>query len=434
MYDQGMTEGQQAPILKPLTAAFVRGKRVLLKVDYNVPLKTDGKHPTVADDARIKITLPTLEFLIKNQAKIIITSHLGRPKGEVVEKYRIKPVAKRLAELLKHPVATVEVPAGPAAQAAASKLKPGGILMLENSRFDPGERTNDKAFAKQLAALADVFVNDGFASAHRAHASVVGVTEYLPAVAGFALANEVKQLSTLISKPARPFVAIVGGAKISDKVEAIDNLSKVADVVLVGGGVANNFLKADGMEVYRSYLEDAPADEKKQGVSFVAVAQKLLNNTKTEKMMLYGYIPLPKILYPSDVVAADKIEHPTQQKVINLANGNGHEKDHHWMFLDIGPKTIQLYQDILKEAKTIFWNGPMGVFEQPAFAKGTQVIAKAIATSKAKTVIGGGDTLRAIHAFKLANHFDVVSAAGGAALEFLGGKLLPGLKPLLKKP
>jgi phosphoglycerate kinase len=243
----------------------------------------------------------------------------------------------------------------------------------------------------------------------------------------------VEQLSTLMDKPARPFVAIVGGAKISDKVSAIENLSKVADVVLVGGGVANNFLKADGLEVYKSYLEDAPADAKKEGVSFVAVAEKLIKSTKTEKMMLYGYIPLPKIIYPSDVVAADDIEHPKEKKIIYLANGNGQEKDHHWMFLDIGPKTTQLYKDILQQAKTIFWNGPMGVFEQPEFAKGTQAIAKAIATSKAKTVIGGGDTLRAIHAFKLDKHFDVVSAAGGAALEFLGGKLLPGIKPLLKK-
>ncbi|HCR81262.1 MAG: Phosphoglycerate kinase [Candidatus Pacebacteria bacterium GW2011_GWB1_47_8] len=429
-----MNGGQSPLTLKKVTADFVRHKKVLLKVDYNVPLKTDAGRTTVADDSRIKITLPTLQFLIKNQAKIIITSHLGRPKGEVVAKYRTKPVAQHLATLLKKPVVSVAVPAGPQAEKAVSQLQPGEVLMLENSRFDPGERTNDPAFAKQLARLADVYVNDGFASAHRAHASVAGVTRYLPAAAGFALIDEVTQLSTIMHQPARPFVAVIGGAKISDKVEAIANLSQVADVVLVGGGVANNFLKADGLEVYRSYLEDAPADEKKEGVSFVSVAQHLIHNTKTEKMMLYGYIPLPKIIYPSDVIAADDSQHPKEKKVINLANGNNHEKNRQWMFLDIGPKTIQLYQDILKQAKTIFWNGPMGVFEQPLFAKGTQAIAKAVATSRAKTVIGGGDTLRAIHAFKLDRHFDVVSAAGGAALEFLGGKMLPGIKPLLKKP
>jgi phosphoglycerate kinase len=436
MYDKSMTQHGQPIILRTLTADFVRNKRVLLKVDYNVPLKKDGKTLTVADDSRIQITLPTLKFLIEHGAKIIITTHLGRPKGAPEAKFRVDPVAKRLSQLLGQKVEKTDVPAGPEAEAAAAKLGPGEVLLLENSRFEPGEKKNDPKFAKQLAQLADVYVNDGFASAHREHATVAAVTKYLPSAAGFALAKEVEQLSDLISNPQRPFVAVVGGAKISDKVLAIANLSKIADVVLVGGGVANNFLKAEGLEVFRSYLEDVPADDKKKGISFVAAAKTLIDSTKSEKMLLNGYIPLPKIIYPSDVVAADRIENPTQQKVMELTNGNGTEKEKNtqWMFLDIGPKTLRLYQDILSQAKTIFWNGPMGVFEQPEFAGGTKAIAKTIAESGVKTVIGGGDTLRAIHMFGYTDQFSTTSAAGGAALEFLGGKMLPGIEPLIQKP
>jgi phosphoglycerate kinase len=434
MYDKDMmATSPPRLILKKLTSEFVQAKRVLLKTDYNVPLKQVGKQWEVADDSRIVITLPTLKFLIKHQAKIIITSHLGRPKGAVDPALRMTPVAKRLEKLLGQPIHTVDVPAGPAAETAAKALKPGEVLLLENSRFDPGEKKNDASFAKNLAKLADVYVNDGFASAHRAHASVVGVTEYLPTVAGFALAGEVEMLANLMKNPARPFVAIVGGAKISDKVEAIANLSKIASVVLVGGGVANNFLKAEGVEVFHSYLEDQPADIKKEGKSYVALAGKLIADTKTEKMLLNGFIPLPKIIYPPDVVAADKLEKPTNKAVLDLTNGNNHERRERWMFLDIGPKTRQLYREIILQAKTIFWNGPMGVFEQADFKAGTQAVAEAVVESKAKTVIGGGDTIRAIHALGLTKSFPTVSAAGGAALEFLGGNILPGLKPLIRK-
>lgn len=428
-----MTADQARLKLKSLTPQFVHGKRVLLKVDYNVPLKKLDNHLVVADDSRIKVTLPTLKFLIKNQAKIIITSHLGRPDGKPVDKYRLDPVATALSKLLDVPIKKINESAGPTAKQAAQALKPGEILLLENSRFNPGEVANSTAFAKQLAELADVYVNDGLASAHRAHASVVGVTRYLPAVAGLALQAEVENLSALIHQPKRPFVAIVGGAKISDKVEAIANLSKIADVVLVGGGVANNFLKAGGVEVFKSYLEDKPVKVKKRKTSYVAIAGKLMAKTKTEKMLLHGYIPLPKIIYPSDVVAADDFANSTQRDVLDLTNGNNHERREKWMFLDIGPKTQQLYRDVILQAKTVFWNGPMGVFEQASFAHGTRAVAQAIADSHAETVVGGGDTLRAIHSLKLTNHFPVQSAAGGAALEFLGGKLLPGLKPLLAK-
>lgn len=428
-----MTEERPRLILNQLTAAFVSHKKVLLRTDYNVPLKTVAGRLVIADDTRIKITLPTLKFLLQHHARVIITFHLGRPGGKTVAKLRVNPIALHLEKLLGRPVQKIDVPAGPAAEAAAKKLKPGEILVLENSRFDPGEETNADSFAKKLAQLAEVYVNDGLAAAHRTHASVVGVTKYLPSAAGFALMDEVRLLDSLISQPKRPFVAIVGGAKISDKVKAIANLSSIADVVLVGGGVANNFLKAEGVEVFHSYLEEKPTNGKKKGLSFVAVAEKLIKNTKTEKMLLHGYIPLPKIIYPADVVAADSLKQPAHQAVLDLTNGNNHEQREKWMFLDIGPKTRQLYRDIILQAKTVFWNGPMGVFEQPDFAQGTQAVAQAMTDSSAYTVIGGGDTLRAIHSLGLTGHFDAVSAAGGAALEFLGGSLLPGLKPLLKK-
>jgi phosphoglycerate kinase len=419
--------------LKKITSKFVKNKRVLVRTDYNVPLKKQGKQWLVADDTRLKITLPTLKFLLKHQAKIIINFHFGRPGGKVVEKYRVDPVAKHLAKLLGKPVKKIDVPAGPEAEKAVAAMKAGDILMLENPRFHPGEKTNDPQFAKQLAGLADVFINDGLASSHRDHASVTGVAKLLPSAAGFALIKEVEMLEKLMSDPDRPFVAVVGGAKISDKVDAIRNLSKIADVVLVGGGVANNFLKADGIDVYHSYLEDAPADIKKKKMSFVTVAENLIEETKSEKMMLHDYIPLPKILYPSDVLAADDLEKPTRQKTIVLANGNSHERKRDWMFVDIGPKTQKLYRDIILQAKTVFWNGPMGVFEKPAFANGTKAVAQAMAKTKAKTIVGGGDTIRAIKELGVENHYDYVSAAGGAALEFLGGEVLVGLKPLLTK-
>ena len=415
---------------KKLNATAVKNKKVLLKVDYNTPTKTNRNKKVVMDDTRIKITIPTLEFLIDQKAKIIITSHFGRPGGKVVEELRMDPIAAHLGKLINKKITKIDVSVGKEAQQAVDQMQPGDILMLENSRFNVGEKKNDLQFAKDLASLADIFVNDAFSASHRAHASVVGVTKYLPAFAGFALYEEVEMLSNLIRKPKQPFVAIVGGAKISDKVEAIRNLSQIADVVLVGGGVANNFIKAEGIDVFHSYLEDKPADIKKEKISFVAVAEELIENTKQEKMLLHGYIPLPKIIYPSDVIAADDIDHPKDKKVIDLTNGDIDERKKGWMYLDIGPRTQRLFRDIILEAQTIFWNGPMGVFEQPDFAEGTKAVATAIAKSSAQTILGGGDTINAIHHLGLENRYDYLSAAGGASLEFLGKKTLPGLEPL----
>lgn len=416
--------------LRKVNATAVKNKKVLLKVDYNTPTKTNRDKQVVMDDTRIKITLPTLKFLIEQKAKIILTSHFGRPGGKVVEALKMDPIAQHLEKLIGKKVNKIAVSVGKEAEQAVTEMQPGDILMLENSRFNPGEKKNDLDFAKQLASLADVFVNDAFSASHRAHASVVGVTKYLPAYAGFALYEEVEMLASLSKKPKRPFVAIVGGAKISDKVEAIKNLSQIADVVLVGGGVANNFIKAEGIEVFHSYLEDKPADTKKENISFVAVAEELMESTKTQKMMLHGYIPLPKIIYPADVVAADDIDNPKSKKVIDLTNFED-ERKKSWMYLDIGPKTQRLFRDIILEAQTIFWNGPMGVFEQPDFEEGTKAIATAIAKSSAETILGGGDTINAIHHLGLEDRYDYLSAAGGASLEFLGKKTLPGLEPLV---
>lgn len=416
--------------LRKVNATAVKNKKVLLKVDYNTPTKTNRDKQVVMDDTRIKITLPTLKFLIEQKAKIILTSHFGRPGGKVVEALKMDPIAQHLEKLIGKKVNKIAVSVGKEAEQAVTEMQPGDILMLENSRFNPGEKKNDPDFAKQLASLADVFVNDAFSASHRAHASVVGVTKYLPAYAGFALYEEVEMLASLSKKPKRPFVAIVGGAKISDKVEAIKNLSQIADVVLVGGGVANNFIKAEGIEVFHSYLEDKPADTKKENISFVAVAEELMESTKTQKMMLHGYIPLPKIIYPADVIAADDIDNPKSKKVIDLTNFED-ERKKSWMYLDIGPKTQRLFRDIILEAQTIFWNGPMGVFEQPDFEEGTKAIATAIAKSSAETILGGGDTINAIHHLGLEDRYDYLSAAGGASLEFLGKKTLPGLEPLV---
>lgn len=418
--------------LHQLTKAVVRDKTVLVRVDYNVPLKKKGAHMHVVDDRRIKASLETIKLLQEAQAKIILISHLGRPKDGPDPDLSLKPVAEHLQELIKSPVHFAEDCIGTPASTAAQQLKPGEVLVLENLRFHAEEKKNDPHFAHQLAGLANIYVNDAFSAAHRAHASTVGVTQYLPAYAGCNLQDEVEALRKVKDKPEHPLVVIVGGAKISDKVDAIVNLARIADVVLTGGGIANTFLKAQGLEIHKSYIQDAPADLKKKGIDYIHVAQDLLERTKTEKMWFNEYIPLPKILYPLDVIAARSIT-SNETQVIDLTHNMSDSKDDEsLMYLDIGPKTQQLYKEVLSSAKTIFWNGPMGVFEQPQFAKGTETIAKAVAHSSAESILGGGDTLASIEHLDLLNEFNYISTAGGAALEFLAGKELPGLKPLIQ--
>jgi len=380
----------------------VKGKRVLVRVDFNVPIK-EG---VVKDDTRIRAALPTIQYLIEQGAALILCSHLGRPKDEPDPAYSMKPVAEYLGKLLGKPVAFAEDCIGPAAESAAAALKAGDVLVLENTRFHAGESKNDPAMAKQLAALADVYVNDAFGSAHRAHASTEGVAKFLPAVAGFLLEKEIQYLDQAVENPKRPFVAILGGAKVSDKIGVIKNLLSKADTVLIGGGMANTFFKAQGYPVADSLVEDEALD------------------TARELVGLGG----SKLRLPVDVVIADKFEDSAASQVIDV----GPVPDG-WRILDVGPQTVASFSKVIAEAGTVVWNGPMGVFEMPNFAKGTFAIAKAVAESSAISIIGGGDSAAAIAQSGLADKISHISTGGGASLEMLEGIPLPGLAALLDK-
>ncbi len=419
--------------LKIPTASDISNKTVLVRVDYNVPFEEKDGVLSVADDRRIKASLNTINFLQENNAKIILASHLGRPQSPEDTQFSLRPVAEFLQNDLGLPLEFVPDTVGEQARAAAQNLQPGKILLLENLRFHPGEKKNDPDFARDLAALADIYIDEAFSAAHRSHASVVGVAEILPSFAGFSLQEEVEHLSELMDNPQRPLMIVLGGAKISDKVGAAEHLAEIADLVLIGGAVANNFLKAGGIETHRSYLEDAGADNS-GSIDYIEFAKKLIEAHKTEKVLKDGYIPLPKILFPVDVVAAaDKeVANAADIETIDLSHGmEDTPDDQDLAYLDIGPKTIQLYSELLASAGTVFWNGPMGVWEKAEFSKGTEAIAQAIAHNPNTTIVGGGDTIAAIDHFGLSDKFKFVSIAGGAALDFLSGKILPGLKPLL---
>lgn len=424
--------------LRHLTPTVITGKTVIVRVDFNVPLEKKGPqgHPTVADDNRLRQALETIIFLRDRQAKVLLISHLGRPKNQPDQRLSLKPIVPALEELLHSPVSFISDCVGSEVKSQVNNLQPGQVAILENLRFHPGEKENDPDFSRQLAELADIYVNEAFSTSHRAHASVLGISKYLPSYAGFAFIKEVETFNQLMTAPQRPFVMVIGGAKISDKVAAVEHLTKIADAVLVGGGVANNFLKAEGFEIANSYLQDAPADLKKQGVDYVEVAEELIEETKQNRMMIDGYIPLPKIIYPTDVIAAETMD-SHKGELVELVNADDDEmskqRKNKLMYLDIGPKTTKLFIEVLLQAGTIFWNGPMGVFENKAFAEGTKAIAMAIAKSGATTVLGGGDTIAAVRANKLEGRYDYISAAGGAALDYLSGKMLPGVEPLLTK-
>jgi phosphoglycerate kinase len=380
----------------------VNGKKVLVRVDFNVPLKDGG----VGDDTRIQAALPTINYLLEKGAAVILCSHLGRPKGEPDPAYSMKPVADYLGKLVKYPVKFSSECVGPVAEKAASELKPGEILILENTRFYPGETKNDPEMSKQLASLADVFVNDAFGSAHRAHASTVGVTDYLPAVAGFLLEKEIQFLDAAIEDPKRPFVAILGGAKVSDKIGVIKNLLNKADSVLIGGGMANTFFRAQGYPVGDSLVEDEALD----------TAKELVDEGGT------------KLRLPVDLVIADKFDNGAATRIVDV----GPVPDG-WRILDIGPKTVENYTKAVSDAGTVVWNGPMGVFEMSNFAKGTFEVAQAIADSNAISIIGGGDSAAAIQESGLADKITHISTGGGASLEMLEGIQLPGLTALQDK-
>lgn len=381
----------------------VRGKRVLLRVDFNVPL--DKESGAITNDERIRAALPTIRYLLDKDARLIIMSHLGRPKGQVVDSLRLDPVAARLSELLGQPVAKVDDCIGSVAEAAVAALQPGEALLLENVRFHPEEEKNNHEFIKQLAALGDIFVNDAFGTAHRAHASTEGIGHFLPAVAGFLMKKEISALARAGKRPVRPYVAIIGGAKISDKILVIEELMKIADKLIIGGGMANTFLAAQGYDMQASLVEADKIETAK------ALLAKQAESGKT-------------FLLPQDVVVGKSLEDAQGEvKAVDaLAPGD--------MALDIGPATRAAYVAALADAKTIFWNGPMGVFEKDAFAAGTNALAQGVADSSAYTIIGGGDSVAAVEKAGLGDQIDHISTGGGASLVFLEGRMLPGLAVL----
>lgn len=381
----------------------VAGKKVLVRVDFNVPLNDKGE---ITDDTRITASLPTIQYLLEQKAAVILMAHLGRPKGQVKPELSLAPVAKHLGKLLGKNILFAPDCVGEAAQAAASKLKPGHILLLENLRFHKEEEKNDMEFAEKLASLADLYVNDGFGVSHRAHASVEGVTHFLPAAAGFLLEKEIQYVGQAVTNPLHPFVAIIGGAKVSDKIGVISNLLDKVDTLLIGGGMANTFLAAQGYKMGKSLVEEDKLD----------LAKELLAKAKKNKV---------NMLLPTDLVMAAAFapdaEHVTE-KVKNLNQA--------YMALDIGAETSKAYAEALADAKMIVWNGPMGVFEMDAFCKGTEAVAKAVANSRATSIVGGGDSVAAIEKLGLAKRITHISTGGGASLEYLEGKVLPGVAAL----
>ena len=384
----------------------VSGKRVFLRADLNVPLD-DGR---ITDDTRIRASLPTIVNLLERGASVVLASHLGRPKGKVNDALRLRPVAERLSQLLGRPVRMTGDALGPGVQVAVEKLRPGDLLLLENLRFHAAEEANDPEFAKELASLADVYVNDAFGAAHRAHASTEGIAHYLPAVAGLLMEREVDALSRLLNKPARPFHAVIGGAKVSGKLEVLEALLSRCQAVLVGGGMANTFLAAKGTALGKSLVEE---DQLRNAQRIIAEARR-----KRVRLML-----------PTDAIVAPQIHHRARTTTVSIS-----EVPKDQMVVDIGPATIRAFTEHLAKAKTIFWNGPMGVFEMPQMAEGTNAIAKFLARrarAGVVTVVGGGDSVAAVEQLGLSDRMTHVSTGGGASLEFLEGKTLPGVAALL---
>ncbi|MFP4642060.1 MAG: phosphoglycerate kinase [Chloroflexota bacterium] len=384
-----------------------KGKRVLVRVDFNVPM--DRSTGEITDDSRIRATLPTIEHLVNQGAKTILASHLGRPDGKVVEKLRLAPVGEWLSKLLGRPVSCTRDCIGTGVEQAVNEMREGDVILLENLRFYPEEEENDPQFSQSLARLADIYVDDAFGAAHRAHASTVGVAQHLPAVAGLLMAKELGFLGKALANPDRPFAMVVGGAKVSDKIGLLENIMKKVDYLIIGGGMANTFLKAQGYNTGSSKVE----------LDHLESARKILDKASNNSVHL---------LLPTDAVVAKEFSRESEHKTVPIS-----EVPEDWMIMDIGPETAAKFNEELTRCKTVVWNGTMGVFEFPPFAEGTRSIASSIAKLDAMTIIGGGDTAEAVVELGLRDHISHISTGGGASLRFLEGKRLPGVKVLLDK-
>ena len=392
---------------KSVLDAAVSGKKVLLRCDFNVPQNKETGE--ITSDKRIKAALPTIKYLLDNGAAVIACSHLGKPKGEWKPKLSLAPVAEHLSKLLDRPVIFANDIIGEDAKAKAAVLKPGEIMLLQNLRYDIREEKNDPEFAKELASLADIYVSDAFGTVHRAHASTAGVAAYLPAYAGLLVLKELSVMGKALEEPARPFVAVLGGAKVSDKIGVINNLLSKADTIIIGGGMAYTFIKAMGYEIGKSLLEEDKLD----------YARSMIEKAKEKNV---------KLLLPVDTAVGSEFAPDCERKVVKVS-----EIPADWMGMDIGPETIKLFSDAVKSAATVVWNGPMGVFEFDAFAQGTEAMAKALAESGAVTIVGGGDSAAAVEKLGYADKMTHISTGGGASLEFLEGLELPGVACLMNK-
>jgi phosphoglycerate kinase len=403
---QIMTKVDVAFNKKTIKDIDVRHKRILVRVDYNVPV---DKENHISDDSRIQASLPTIKYLLDHEAKVIICSHFGRPKGKIVESMRLAPEAQRLSELLGKPVIILKDCIGPEVEKAVSQITDGDIVMLENLRFYAQEEANDPVFSKSLAKLADIYVDDAFGASHRAHASVTGVAQYLPAVAGFLMEKELKFMGKLLEKPAHPFIAVMGGAKVSDKLGVIRNILDKVDALLIGGGMAANFFKAQGFNVGASVVEEDQLD----------YTREMIQKARDKGV---------RLLLPVDVMACQQIEANTPLKIVPAKEIPGG-----WIIADIGPETSIKFAQEIKKGKTIFWNGPMGVFEIAEFSQGTKAVAQALAESNGTTVVGGGSTAEAVVELGYGDKMTHISTGGGASLELLEGRELPGVAVLQNK-
>jgi 3-phosphoglycerate kinase len=382
-----------------------KGKKILLRCDFNVPL--DKQTGAITSDKRIRASLPTIRSLLEKGAAVIACSHLGKPKGEWKPELSLKPVAARLSELLGMPVKMAADVVGESAKTLAAELKPGEIMLLENTRYHIGETKNDPEFAKDLASMAEIFVSDAFGAVHRAHASTAGIAAYLPAYAGLLVEKEISVMGKALSEPKRPFLAILGGAKVGDKIPVIENLLDKADIIIIGGGMAYTFEKALGLEIGKSLLEEDKME----------FAKEMIDKAAQKGVML---------LLPVDIVIGKEFEKDTEYRVVKRG-----EIPADWMGMDIGPESVKLFESVIQTAETIIWNGPMGVFEFPNFANGTKAVAKAVADSYSNSIVGGGDSVAAVEKMGFADKIKHISTGGGASLEFLEGKDLPGVACLL---